>query len=332
MELRKIRNAAMALAIAGMAALSACSSVEPTVTDNGSTGGTISISLQDPNSGMSPMGIIAESWGVTGLDISIYNITGGTSTYTNWNPSMGYITLNIAAAQPGMYRVNINHRGTNAQGPGYMSEYKDIEVRPMVISRITIVPGFVAQANVDPNYAPVYLYNYGFDYAYSNGAVADSWKQVYSANTVNWISNNPTLGNGLVVFDGADSSGIYQDKSPYVPMNSNYTHYINFRFLISNSTVIGDGAGYEAPLRIYAYFYNPASNASYIFDRQFNYTHDADSASKTNFQLVSRNVWTSSVFYLTNYGIPQGSYFGGLRIYSYGTGARLAYVDYAYIY
>lgn len=107
-----------------------------------------------------------------------------------------------------------------------------------------------------------------------------------------FANQNPSRGGGHI-------------KQIYIPPHENIQNKVfTITFYIVNATLAGDGwYGTESPIDLKLFFENTVGD-KITFKRYYNYTHDSDSASNPNFELVNKEQWITKSYAFADINIP----------------------------
>ena len=144
--------------------------------------------------------------------------------------------------------------------------------------------------------------------------------------------NNYDGRNGVVSFyRNSGSGGLDMEQTLSLSFIINNSSKFEICFKIVSASLDGDGnSGTEAPITFQLYF-KKDGDVDLGVVRYYNYTHDGDSASNPDFELVTQNIWITKIYTLSDIGIPKNYYLDRIRIG--GNGWTLeSYVDYVRIY
>lgn len=314
-------------ALLALLALGACSTVtEPDQASYDQDGGKLTIAVKPGDTVTKAIG--TQEFTVNKLTIQVKCIANDHVVQTlTWYPGNGEQSYNLTIGYPGEYLVTVTHYGSNNTGNISQTETATVEVRPMLISSITIIPGYIGSIAVTTD-AVTYIKNGDFLDNTTPGVYPNYWVAKYSNQSAgsNFWYESFAGRNGVVNLSSSSGIGVRQIAYPAIPIEDTLT--LTVRFRIDSASLVGDGwypVSPEAPVVVFVTFSKPGSG-NYVFKRYYNYTHDDNSASNPNFELVSRYAWTTKTYTTTAMGVPAGYNFKDIQVFSNGW-SRTSYVD-----
>ncbi len=312
--------------------LSACGGLVDTSTEQqeviSGNGGTLKLSI---NPGIpANQGISVEEFTVISVDVALIDIATSLTVQTlTWYAVQGQTTFNVAVGTPGDFKVLVTHHGTNVNSSKAMSESVNVQIKPMLITVINLVPGYIGTIDVKDVPAVQYLYVANADFSRNTTGTAfpNNWTNLSTWNAPVYLAVND--GHyGVVNFNQSVNGG--QGMTQILPSALPLTkvHTLTLDFKIVSASLTGDGwyaTSPEAPMVVTLTF-TKSGAPNYYFQRFYNYTHDSDSPSNPNFELVAQNSWITKTYTTTMMGIPSGYAFKSISVGSSGH-SRNTYVD-----
>jgi alkaline phosphatase len=94
--------------------------------------------------------IVTEEYGVTDLVIVVTDPRGNDISTVKWNIYEGKKTVSIPVSKIGMHTISVTHVSNEDDSMVEVEETGSVMIGPMVITKVTIIPGFVGSMTVDP--------------------------------------------------------------------------------------------------------------------------------------------------------------------------------------
>jgi hypothetical protein len=107
----------------------------------------LSITVDQP---VAARGLGVENFAVTSLGIVVTQVSTGSVIDTiSWVPANGTTTYDLPVPGAGLYRIAVDHNGTNPAGDTVTAaESATVSIQPMLIAVVTIVPGQIGLIRV----------------------------------------------------------------------------------------------------------------------------------------------------------------------------------------
>ncbi len=88
------------------------------------------------------------------LDLSVYDLAGNRQFQATWVPGQSPDTYDVPLPGIGMYLLVVTHRSRDGSAVVEAVEDAEFAIRPMVITRITVVPGQIGLIVIDTDPGP----------------------------------------------------------------------------------------------------------------------------------------------------------------------------------